>query len=213
VDDLAQVGVVPPVAVAAEGHVRGGDAERTHGVPHTDELDAHLARFARAERDRSFVVGRDTLVAIQIVRPRDAGFVRRVQDAAFAYQPDQAARGVGAAAEAEDVDLVARLVFLREPPVSLPDVLRESPAEGAAGDLVVPVRADSRVVETGLRRVVRAARDDGLAHANDVGPALPIVPVAVEENAQFSGHLLPPSGGKVRSIIAPGAGFFESRKP
>src|SRR6266853_5134513 len=52
VDDPAQVGVVPPEVVPAEGYVRGGNAERSHGVPHPDELDADLARFARAERDR-----------------------------------------------------------------------------------------------------------------------------------------------------------------
>src|SRR5438552_8471202 len=163
--------------------------------PHADELDAHFAGFARAERDRLGVVRGDALVAIQIVRPLDARFVRRVQDAALADQPDQASRGVGAAAEAEDVDLVPRLVVLREPPVSLLDVLRESPAEGAAGDLVVPVRADSRVVEARLLAVVRAARGNGLAHANDVGPALPVVPGAVEENDQFSGHLASFSSG------------------
>ena len=179
VDDLAQVGVVPLEVVPAEGHARGGDAERAHGVPNADEPDARLARFARPERDRLGVVRGDALVAIQIVRPLDPRFVRRLQDAAFADQPDQAPRGVGAAAEAEDVDLVVRLVFLREPPVSLPDVLREPVTECAADD-VVPARADAGVVEARLLAVVRAARGDRLAHANDVGPALLVVPGAVE---------------------------------
>src|SRR5919199_5905424 len=123
---------------------------------------------------------------IQAVRVLDHAAVLRKQDAAVAHQPCKAARGEGAAAEAEEPQLVAGLVVRDEPVVAVAHVAREPVAERAAADSLAELRAHAGLVLHEL--VVRL--DDGLLELADVRHRGPVraVPGAVTEDDQAFGH-------------------------
>ena len=193
IDDLTELGVVPAVEAAAEGNPGDRYAQLAHGVPHADEMHADLVRVGRAEGDRFRMIGSDLLVAVQRVGGLDALRVHRLQHTAFANEADEAARAVGAAAEAEHEQAVdLRLEGLGDPRIAGLDVLRQAAAEKAAGQPVVPARAHALEVAAGLREVVLAARVDRLAHAHHIGLVLRVVPGAVEQHDDVALHF-PPS--------------------
>ncbi len=101
------------------------------------------------------------LLHVGQVRVRVAAPVKRVgfvelphavafEDTAFANQTTEAARGVSAAAEAEQKDLVAGLKLLRQPLVAQFDPGRETFAGNAAADVIIPVCAHSVEIQHDL---------------------------------------------------------------
>ncbi len=146
----------------------------------------------------------------------------RERQAAIAQQPDQRARRVSAAREAEDEDFVARFVGADQEAVGLEDLVVEPPAKHAAADLVDRVadaadiarRADPVDIEDLLRNSVRRhAVDRRLRQPKDVGdrPSLlrqhgPIaaVPGAVAENcnALHAKFTLSPSQWSMAAAVA-----------
>jgi hypothetical protein len=85
-------------------------------------------------------------VAVERVRLFDAVAVLGLQDPGIAHQPDRAARRERAAAEAEDVQLVAGDVVVDDEAVALLDVVREPNAQPAADEVLPSARPDARLV-------------------------------------------------------------------
>jgi hypothetical protein len=73
------------------------------------------------------------------------------QDAAVIDQPDRAACRVRAAAEAEEVQLIARLVSIDDVSIELADVPREAEAEHSAANAFHPQGAHAGLVLDHLR--------------------------------------------------------------
>src|SRR5207253_9470540 len=90
-------------------------------------------------------------------------------DPALVDHSADAARGKRAAREAEDVDLVARLVVRHQKDVGVVDVLLEPRARGAAEELVLDVAgADSLIVVDDLLGAVRRALAEAVGDLDDV---------------------------------------------
>ena len=163
-------------------------SERADGVPHADDFDRHVARARRLERGRRGRVGLPLPIrGVGIV----AGHAGVFADEADAPQhPGHAARLEGAAAEAEDVDLIAVLVPLDDEVVAALNAVVDAVAGGggegvsahadAVGEelhLAIVVDrcfedpADVGVDAAGDVRVVRAVKadDDVLAHGGPPG--------------------------------------------
>jgi hypothetical protein len=82
------------------------------------------------------------------------------QDAAVAHQPDGAARRECTSAEAEEVQIVTRLVVLDQKAVAVAHVAGEAKAEGTAAHALEAPGADARVVEEELRVAVAVLAGD-----------------------------------------------------
>jgi len=131
----------PPSRHDGPPHGVDRDAEPPDGVPHADEVDlgigmgVHPAEHLGFETARMGVRG---AVPVQAVGVHDPTGVLAPQDARVAHEPDRAARRERAAAEPEEVQLVAGLVAPDEEPVAVDDVPREADAERAAGEPLGP---------------------------------------------------------------------------
>src|SRR5690606_36384763 len=141
-----------------------------------------------AEGLRRAVVG-VVVVAVQRDRFPVAPRMPQPQDAALADHAGEAARGVGAAAEAEQEQLVAGLVVEHQEAVGLVEVVVQAAAEGAAGELVERAAgAHALVVEHQLRHRPGAARGEQRQLYHVGGAGLPVlllvraVPGAVAED-------------------------------
>src|SRR5205823_2798475 len=132
------------------------------------------------------------------------------QHPALADEPGKAACRERAPAEAEEVDVVVRLEVVGDEAVAVLDVLRETSAECAAGQLrdQPPLRADAGVVVDDLRHAVAAGREDGLREERDVvaGAAVAGIPgtVTADDNPLHRRCRLSPAAAV---YPAPGAGF------
>ena len=83
----------------------------------------------------------------------------RIDYAAVAHHAREAAHRVRAAAEAEEIDVVARMIVIDEKSVALPDVAIEPVAERAAHHAINEAAgADARMVVRELRRAVVRVR-------------------------------------------------------
>src|SRR5262249_11386947 len=149
----------------AVGYAQGPDR-----VPDADEADAGVVAVlllearnlgavlgmvgALVEREHA-VDGVDPQIAVLLRREQVRAEVGKLrigvapQDAAAEHHPREAARAVGAARKAEDIDLVARLEILAQRTVRVLDLVEQSPAERAAGELRA-VRADALEISDDL---------------------------------------------------------------
>lgn len=91
------------------------------------------------------------------------------QDAAVAHQPDGAARRECTSAEAEEVQIVTRLVVLDQKAVAVAHVAGEAKAEGTAAHALEAPGADARVVEEELRVAVAVLAGDAQSDLGHVG--------------------------------------------
>jgi hypothetical protein len=135
--------------------------------------------------------------------------VVRKQDAAVPNEPGEAAGGERAAAEAEEEELIARLVALDEKGVALADVAREADPERAAAELLPRPRADAALVVHELLRALVVLARDGERELGDVGgrkqtavQLLRLVPSAVAAHDQAL-HRLTLTGPKEHRHAAP----------
>lgn len=117
--------------------------------------------------------------------------VLTTQDSAVPDEPDRAARGVRPAAEAKEVQLVARLIVLDDKAVARANVARQAIAEHAPANMLTAPRPDARLVVQKLRdlRVVvklEAERDlrDIRRHRNTVLQLIGVVPRPVAAHHQ-----------------------------
>lgn len=156
--------VKPQRAVEHPGEVfvDKGDAERTHGVPDPQIGDGdpwHLGMPRRRPPRRLLLAGHHMGrefqpegmafgvvrmgpgggVAVAVERLADPVRLAMLRQPRGPQQPGQRARGEGAAREAEDIDLIPRLVILRQEAVTGEDILRHPDAKGTA-DQPVPAR-------------------------------------------------------------------------
>src|SRR5437763_12825970 len=127
----AERGVVerPALAQHRRSEAVDWDAQRADGVPDAYELDVDVGirvgapeQFGRDPTRCAVLVG----VAVQTVRLLDAFPVAGAENAAIAHEPDSAPGCERAAAEAEEVQLVAGLVVLDDEPVALLHVARKA---------------------------------------------------------------------------------------
>jgi hypothetical protein len=98
------------------------DSERADRVPDADELDVRVRVRVRAAEQLGgdpVGVGVAARVAVERVGVLDPVPVLGPQDAAVAHEPDGAARGERATAEAEEVQLVAGRVVVDHEAVAL----------------------------------------------------------------------------------------------
>ena len=103
------------------------DPERADGVPDSDEVHVDLGVRVRTSEEFGCDAARLAVLvgaAIEGIRLLDQMPVFGPQDAAVPHEANRAARGVGATAEAEEVELVPRLVILDQEAVALLDVAR-----------------------------------------------------------------------------------------
>ena len=136
-----------------------GNAERAHGVPHADEFHAGLVGEALAEQLglRRIRVRRVIPPTVEVVRRGELIGILPFQQPAVANEAHDTARGVRAAAEAEEEKFVAGLVVGHQEAVTVLDVFREPNAEGSTEQMVEPAGAHALVVEHALldsRRVL-----------------------------------------------------------
>ena len=199
VDDAADVGVVELEAAPADPvQPRARDAERAHRVEHAEEAHAHVGVREAAQL---LLVGREALLGPGAVVGPGELLVARIahvgaQQAAGRQEPAQAARRVGAARVAEDVDVVARPVVERQEAVGLQDVGAQPRAEQPAGQ---PMRAAAAGADAGVVIDVRRRPEPGLridhrGEQADVGlmvGAVRVVPGSVQADDQ-AGHTLTP---------------------
>ena len=205
--------VVEAVAAGADP-VQPGDrhAEGADGVPDTHEVDhargpedVRAAKLGGARRPAErlpvaggpFVAGFPCAHAIDRhalahrVRRRAAGegAAPLVGNGAEADQPRQAARGVGAAAVAEQEQPVARQVVRGQPLVGELDVPGQPEPEHASPEAVETPGADAAVVVGELLHALRGHPPDGLPGLDDVRRRRGIVavPGAVEAERDVAG--------------------------
>jgi hypothetical protein len=133
--------------------------------------------------------------SVEAVRLLDAAQVLGPQNAGVAHQPDRAAGSERAATEAQEVELVARLVALDQEAIALPHVAGEAEAEGAAADALKPPGADPALVMQELGGPVPVLPGDGeseLRHVRGSGGAvvqlIRPVPGPVATDDQPLGH-------------------------
>src|ERR1700735_5476157 len=132
-DDLAELGVMELIACACEWKPRGRvrDTKRAHGVPDADEVDADLDRVLRTKILRGRIIRLDRGVAVEIVGAGNGGLGKLAvgatfEQATFSDKSTETACGVGAAAESEQVDVVAGLPFFAQSAVALHHVARQA---------------------------------------------------------------------------------------
>ncbi len=205
--------VEPPPHARDRTDQQAGDAERADRVPYAHELQRELVHRPRAvvgaEPDHVGHVGRRVATPVEVVRgPQCAVVERPRQEADLADEAGGGPHGERAAAEAEEPELVARLVLLDEPAVRLLHVPGQPGPERAAAkvvervlepplpDAALRLRAHPDVVEHQLVR----ALGDGVAQLRDVGPRRGVVPGPVLEDDQAA-HGAPP-----RSVPGGGGG-------
>src|SRR4051812_5200368 len=131
-----------------------GEAERADGVPDADEVDVDLRVRIRAPEQFGCDAARRAVplwVAIERVRLLDPISLLEAQDPGVAHQPDGASGRVRATAEAEEVELVSRLVVLDQEAVTVLDVAGETDAEPSADEPLAAARADAGFVVQHLR--------------------------------------------------------------
>ena len=97
-----------------------------------------------------------------------------LENTRIADQPGEAARGVSAAAEAEEVKLVAGLIVVDEEAVAIDHILEQPRAKCSADKAPGEIRADAGLVVDDLRYVVasfRSQRPTDLEHIGGRGSA------------------------------------------
>src|SRR5262249_56870028 len=97
----------------------GGNAEGADRVPDAQELHADGAGVRLAEQRRRVRIGRVIEIAVERVGIRHAVEIRH--ESALAQHADEATGGVGAAAEAEDAELVPLPLVVGDELVAAPD--------------------------------------------------------------------------------------------
>ena len=176
-DRRAQADVVERVLPAVDELAEpAGRAERPDRVPDTDVPDRGArAAIGLAERDLPFRrVGCDA----PLVEAEDLGHevvVVLVEQADVVHESRQRAHRERAAAETEEIELVARHVVVEQEPVQRDDVAAHAVAERAARELVErPARPDAVEVADHLVRAVGRDRAHRARHLRHVRrPALP----------------------------------------
>jgi hypothetical protein len=123
------------------------------------------------------------------------GSVPALENARIADQPGEAAHGVSAAAEAEEVKLVAGLIVVDEEAVAIDHILEQPRAKCSADKAPGEIRADAGLVMDDLRYAAASFRSQGssdLEHIGRRGPAFVrivfSVPGSVGADDEFSGH-------------------------
>ena len=176
---------------------REGDAERTHGVEDAKEFDRNCQRvfqhpgFLEAEVGLAVGLRRHQLPNGSLVRAPvahehliDAKRRAALQQAALGNEPGQASRRIGAAAEAENEDLVARLVVVDQPFIGAGDRGIDTLAEHAAADPFTEFGAEAGGVIGALLAAIGACRQDQRAKPPDVGVVADLVPGAVQKQCE-----------------------------
>ena len=143
-DAARELGVVELVLAARQpAQAPQRDAERAHRVPDADHADRSrlLKAVILSEGHAGRVIGM-LLVAVECDGVAVVAHRAPLEDAALADHAADAAHRERAAAEAEEVQLVPRLVVRHEEPVGVVDVLLQPLAEGAAGHPVERVAGE-----------------------------------------------------------------------
>ena len=127
------------------------------------------------------------------------------QDATVAHQSDRAPSGVRAATEAEEEELIARLVVLDDEPVCLLDVARQPQAQGSSAEALPRPGPNALLVVDALLDTGTVVPGEAESHLGDVrGAGLAVtllvsrVPRAVATQHQTLGHNPTPSVRIVR---------------
>jgi hypothetical protein len=188
-DQGAEFGVVKAVVARVveqlvEENQIIGHPERADGIPDADQVNAHPAVWQVAAQEtvagtpfgRRFAFPVAAVVgSLNRIPGLPVAFPAEVEQAAAGNEAAQAAHGVGAATEAEEVDQVAALVVIAQPAVSAEDVSGQAQADATTeysfkeralrtdtrvvvGEL--PIVGDAEVVE--LDDVRRAGQDGHL---------------------------------------------------
>src|SRR5215207_9871210 len=125
------------------------DSQRADGVPDAHEVNVDVGVRVRAPEQRGRDAARLTVLVRVPVEPVGLLYpmsVLRPEDAAVAHQPDGAASREGAAAEPEEIQLVAGLVVVHQEAVALLHVSGEPNAEPAAEQALPAARTDAGLV-------------------------------------------------------------------
>src|SRR5688572_121393 len=159
-----------------------GDAERAHRVPHADqvyadvlrarcrlvELPAFLEPVVARFLARTIAVPEHGLDPLPGVLVRYAG---EIEQAAARGEAAEAAHRVGAAAEPEQIDGIARLIGAAQPGVGALDIAIEAQANAAAQRAIhqAGIGADARVVAVLLSHAFGVLLCDAGVQAHHVG--------------------------------------------
>src|SRR5690349_524700 len=119
------------------------------------------------------------------------------EDPAVADQPRQAPRGVGAAAETKQVQLVARVERLGQKPVAVTHIARQAVSERATEQALIRSRAHARLVVQELAGLLAGQNGEGeLRHvrrrSHTPAKLVGFVPRSVTANYKPPGHRSPP---------------------
>ena len=151
--------LVPPDGQSAEPPAPQRHPQRRHRVEHPDELD----RWIRVDQLRPHVHGGVLVLAgpIKLDHLRRVAKVLGAQQATAGDDAGNAAGGVGAAGETDEIDPVARLILTHDLGIAMDDALADTAAEGALEQL-----EEAAAVSRHLRRRIRAhGGEDGLGTA------------------------------------------------
>jgi hypothetical protein len=172
-DVAAKAGVVEPVGFCAGmpalQHPVPRHAKRTHRVPHADAADRHIDPTS----GKTFVQRADVPLVPGQLSPapsvHEATHFRRVQQPDRADKAGDAARGEGAAGEAEQEDLVARNIVVGQEGIDVADRRPRSDAHRAAQHVVQRIPgSDPWVIAHDLARAVLGLWLDAAEHPHHV---------------------------------------------
>jgi hypothetical protein len=191
---VAKPGIQERIGFSFEAAIdRKGNAERAYGIEYADELDRdRLGIFQHPAFFKAELVGaalscdqlpnsfllRAPVALEQLV---DAERRATLQQAAFQNEARQASRRVGAAAEAENENLVAGRIVLHQPFVGTGDRGIDSAAEHSSTNFFAELGAEAGAVIGALLASVRACRREQRAQPPDVRVVAHLVPGAVQE--------------------------------
>ena len=147
------------------------DAQRPHGVPHADAVDADLTGIGSAEKFGLDGLREGFLVAAAVEHVSVIQLVQvvRAQEPRVAQQSGKAAHGVGPAAEAEKENVVTVLVLFHQKSVRLQDVPRNPHPGNPAPYPVIPMRAHAGIVIEHLPPAISGKVRHGHGEPGNIG--------------------------------------------
>jgi hypothetical protein len=194
----AESRVVEAPQSVRQAPAQSGDSQRAHCVPDAHEVDRAVVVGVHPPEDPRLDSVRATVVvaaAIELVGVLDLSHLLGSQDARVANQADGAAGRERAAAEAEEVELVAGLVVLDQEAIAVANVAGEAETQSTAADALEALGADAVVVVQELPRATAVLRRHPEGELGDVGGGdhtaaelIGAVPRAIAAHDEALGH-------------------------
>lgn len=169
-------------------------ADGTYRIPNTDKM------WLAFTRERVLEISRDCEINVLVLnhanRIWNQAFVSSCKEAHYMEHSAESSRRVGAPAEAENIDAVARIVIPHQELKSVGNVIRDAIAEGEADQLRPPLpNMDQRATcahraHTGMIiRDLTGVTDEGLIELDDIGVLrAELVPRSITADNNLLGH-------------------------